>query len=153
MSLEQPRVLDDSEQESQTNLVGSAETEPVPPGYLEDTEKRLLSREKERRILFRVIFGFSLLFVIAMVIILGCWLWYATRPYFSFNLPVSLRDSSNIWHIATILIIPPTTILFLLIKVLSQNTENDSRLDEKTTPAGEFLNQLLDILKSWVNKK
>ena len=153
MSLGQPRVVDDSEQESQVNLVGSVNTEPMQQGYLENIEIRLLEREKERRNLFRIIFGFSILFVFAMVVILGCWLWYATRPYFSFNLPVSLRDSSNIWHIATILIIPPTTILFLLVKVLSQNAENDSRLDEKTTPAGEFLNQLLDILKSWVNKK
>ena len=56
-----------------------------------------------------------------------------------------------------ILALPPTTILFLLVKVLSK-TENSAKNKEQENglnnfPATQFLNQLLDILKTWINKK
>lgn len=66
----------------------------------------------------------------------------------------------NVWHIATILALPPTTILFLLIKVLAKST-NDSKDDRQaSTPAGEALEKsgelaekCLDMLKTLLNKK
>lgn len=56
---------------------------------------------------------------------------------------------NNIWHIALILALPPTTLLFLLIKVLAKQDTHSTN----STPAGELVSQLIALAKSFLDKK
>lgn len=114
-----------------------------------DTSQDFLKSEAQRRELFATVVYSSLGIVFLLYLVLVCWVFR--------NMD---NESHNVWHIATILALPATTILFLLIKVLAKSP-NDSKDDRQaSTPAGEALEKsgelaekCLDMLKTLLNKK
>lgn len=129
------------------NLAG-AEENVIPPnndsvgGQVNSSplQELIIAGEKERRSLFRRAFYATLGIIIVLYSALLLWLCLQTRHYHIHN---------NIWHIALILAIPPTTLLFLLIKVLSKQ-DNSS---PKNTPVEELVSQLVGLAKSFFEKK
>lgn len=115
----------------------------------DDEQLNILESEKQRRRLFTLVVLFSILVVAFLYFMLAIWL------LLNWN-----NHTHNVWHIAMILVLPPTTILFFLIKVLAKSS-NDSKDDRQaSTPAGEALEKsgelaekCLDMLKTLLNKK
>lgn len=150
-SKEIPRNVEiSSDSSSDDSLLGFADKEGVgsiPNTKFQDqVNKALLDAESQRRELFEQVIWLGVMVIVGLYFMLALWIFCSNES-----------KSNNLWHIAMILALPPTTILFLLVKVLSK-TENSERNKEQENglnnfPATQFLNQLLDILKTWVNKK
>lgn len=103
-------------------------------------QKLIISAEQERKFLFRIAFGVTLMFVVLLYGCLIFWLFSQASNY---------HIHSNIWHIALILALPPTTLLFLLIKVLAKQDSHSTN----STPAEELVSQLVALAKSFFDKK
>lgn len=150
-SKEIPRNVEiSSDSSSDDSLLGFADKKGVggiPNTKFQDqVNKALLDAESQRRELFEQVIWLGVMVIVGLYFMLALWIFCSNES-----------KSNNLWHIAMILALPPTTILFLLVKVLSK-TENSERNKEQENglnnfPATQFLNQLLDILKTWVNKK
>lgn len=139
-----------SDSSSDDSLLGFADKKGVggiPNTKFQDqVNKAILDAESQRRTLFEQVIWLGVIVVVCLYTILALWIFCSNES-----------QSNNLWHIAMILALPPTTILFLLVKVLSK-TENSAKNKEQENglnnfPATQFLNQLLDILKTWINKK
>lgn len=144
-----------------TNMVGATNSHETqapnnPPIHREihdpfkkDWSVELIESEKQRRALFKQMVYFAAGMVGALYLALIVWVFLNVGT-----------DNHHVWHIATILALPATTILFFLIKVLTKSS-NDSKEDKQTsTPAGEVLeksgelaDKFLDIFKTLLNKK
>lgn len=120
------------QQPNNDNVGGQTQSNPL--------QTSILDGEKERRLLFRWAFGITLTIILVLYSALLFWLYSQTMNYHIHN---------NVWHIALILAIPPTTLLFLLIKVLAKQ-ENSSA---QNTPAEELVSQLVALAKSFFDKK
>lgn len=128
------------------NFVDAEDSPPLPSNpeitnRTSQTEFNISSYENERRCLFRVAFIFTLLIIFALYLGLGYWIFTQSTGY---------HIHSNMWHIAVILAIPPTTLLFLLLKVLAKQPEKES---VNAYPVSEFFGQLINVLKEWVSLK
>lgn len=131
---------------SDSNLAGATENvNPVsndgigePIGH--PLQKEIITNEAERRLLFRIAFGATLFFVFVLYGFLIYWLCSQSSNYHIHN---------NTWHIALILALPPTTLLFLLIKVLAKQDVHSAN----STPAEELVSQLVALAKSFFDKK
>lgn len=113
-----------------------------------DTGQDFLKSEAQRRELFQSVVYTSLGIVFLLYLVLICWIFRHMG-----------KESHNIWHIATILALPATTILFFLIKVLSKSPNDIKEDKQASTPAGEALeksselvDKLLEVLKAIINK-
>lgn len=151
-----PNPNDDTQN---ANLAGENTSSPQPNneatgGVVKDHSqtdwaKELIDSEKQRRSLFAHAVYVGLGIIISLYFVLTIWVFC--------NLD---NHGHNVWHIATILALPPTTILFLLIKVLAKSL-NDTKEDKQaSTPTGEALeksgelvDKFLDIFKTLLNKK
>lgn len=114
-----------------------------------DTNRDFLASEAQRRELFATVVYSSLGIVFLLYLVLVCWVFR--------NMD---NESHNVWHIATILALPATTILFLLIKVLAKSPNDNKDDKQASTPAGEILEKLSelfdkssDLFKTLFNKK
>lgn len=129
-----------------SNLAGA--TENVEPLSNDDVggqtgnplQQEIITNEAERRCLFRIAFGATLFFVFVLYGFLIYWLCSQSSSYHIHN---------NTWHIALILALPPTTLLFLLIKVLAKQDVHSAN----STPAEELVSQLVALAKSFFDKK
>ena len=115
----------------------------------DDEQLNILKSEKQRRCLFTLVVLFSILVFTFLYFMLAIWL------LLNWN-----NHTHNVWHIAMILVLPPTTILFFLIKVLAKSPNDTKDNKQASTPAGEALeksgelvDKFLDILKTLINKK
>ena len=124
---------------------GIAPTNPQPisteSSKLSPMQEEILDYEKYRRNLFEIAVTIALFIIILSYIGLGLWIRSQSNGY-------HIHD--NMWHIALILTIPPTTLFFLILKILArqQPTESSSH-----SPLMEFGNQLLGILREFLTKK
>lgn len=138
-SMEIPRnattALDFADQESAKNQSPNTELQ-------KEINQNLIDAEKLRRKLFENAVWLGFMVVVVMYIALCC---------FVFNMHDEKLNSA--WHIATILAIPPTTILFLLIKVLSSNVNNNEKPDGDSTPIGQLISQVQEVVKTWLDKR
>ena len=116
-------------------------------GFSTQRQQDLIRTETLRRWLFGITVGFSLFAIILLYITLICWVYKRAQ------LPYIFGSSSEVWHIATILALPPTTILFLLIKVLSKNTEQNNNnnsnppINIKDMPVSELFSQTMKMIE------
>lgn len=129
------------------NFVDASDSSPLPnnpePQNAQSTyipSNDLIDYERERRKLFKVAFYATLIIIVILYIALGVWIFTQNTSY---------HIHSNMWHIAVILAIPPTTLLFLLIKAVSKQPVEQPN----AYPVSEFFNQIINILKEWVTKK
>lgn len=129
------------------NLAGATENVQPPRNenigghVIEPNLQELISSaEKERKCLFRIAFGVTLMFVVLL---------YSCLIYWLFSQAANYHIHSNLWHIALILALPPTTLLFLLIKVLAKQDTHSTH----STPAEELVSQLVALAKSFFDKK
>lgn len=102
----------------------------------------LIDSEQLRRKLFENIVWIAVWFAIFMFILLAFWI----VKHIGIDKPI-------VWHIAIILMIPQTTILFILIKSLSKSGLANEDGVVNNTPTVEFFNQILGIIKTWLDKK
>lgn len=135
-----------SETQHSNNFVDAEDTpaqlsNPQVINSAEPVEINISPYEKERRCLFRIAFGCSILIILLLYAGLGYWIYSQSTGYHIHN---------NMWHIAVILALPPTTLLFLLLRVLAKQPDTET---VRSYPVSEFLGQLIDILKEWVSKK
>ena len=130
------------------NFVGEFSSQPQPTNPISDVQtisripgEDLIAYEKERKCLFRLAFLVAILAIILLYSVFIFWIYSQSDGY-------HIHD--NMWHIALILAIPPTTLLFLILKILArqQPTESSSH-----SPLMEFGNQLLGILREFLTKK
>lgn len=94
-----------------------------------------MQSEQQRRTLFKGVVHVGLAMSLSLYVLLAFWI---------FN-----NDQGNsAWHIASILALPATTILFLLIKILAKRDSDGVKEKESSTPAGEFMDKCADIVKA-----
>lgn len=103
-------------------------------------QEAMLSAELERRKLFRSAFRLTMTAIASLYGFLIFWILTQTA---------SNQIHDNVWHIALILVIPPTTLLFLLIKVLAKQDNHSPQ----NTPIEELVSQLIGLAKSVFEKK
>lgn len=144
------RIPDENEDSFVNAPTSETETEQAPLNpspsnnqndYAKELRKDLQSYEKHRRCLFTIAFGFTLAFITILYGALCYWIYTQAQGY---------HIHSNMWHIAVILALPPTTLLFLLLKVLAKNQTVKSTSDY---PASELISQVINILRDFLNKK
>ena len=103
-----------------------------------DLNNDFLTAEQQRRKLFEHIVYSGAMISFFLYLLLAIWIFYS----------VNSNAGQNAWHMATILALPATTILFLLIKVLSRRMPDNLNEKEPSTPAGEFMDKCVDITKT-----
>lgn len=155
-TLTMPKPNDDTQN---ANLAGdnTSSTQPnnnatggvVKDNSQTDWAKELIHSEKQRRYLLYGVVGTGLIIVLGL---------YGTLIYWVIK--NTDNTSNNVWHIASILALAPTTILFLLIKVLAKSPNDNKDDKQASTPAGEILEKLSelfdkssDLFKTLFNKK
>lgn len=103
--------------------------------YEENFQNEIISAAKEKREQFKFVIRITLWLIALMYIALAAWVFCKST------------DQSYSWHIASILAIPPTTLLFPLIKVLSNGLSSQTDTKSIQTPLGEWLNQTTEVLE------
>lgn len=101
----------------------------------------IIDYEKERRILFRIAFGFSIFFILCLYIGLFWWIYSQSIGY---------HINNNMWHIAVIFALPATTLLIAILKLVSKHQEPTV---SSHSPIKEFSNQLLSVIKEFLNTR
>lgn len=147
----QPQRIEIPSNLNENNLVNADENVSQPNNqhiggqaqsrYQQDLQKELISSEKERKQLFKYAFRVTLGIIVVLYIALLVWVFCH-----DLNAPLT----STVWHIALILALPPTTLLFLLLKVLSNREPTEIT---KSSPAEELVNQLVGLVKSFLDSK
>lgn len=140
--------ISNPEQNSE-NFVGaeSDQVQPTNPSTSDNTVRPnidrddLLEYEKERKCLFRIAFSFAIAIIFALYVALVWWIYCQSDNY---------HIGNNLWHIAVILAIPPTTLLFLILRLLSRQPQIEQA---KSFPASEFMGQIIDIIRDFFNSK